>query len=190
MQKTDHIKCWWERGETGTSFIISRSVKCYNRFGKLLGSFFQSKTYTYPMNWQFHLWLFTQEKPKHVHQKSCKRMYMVALLVVANNWEQSCFCTQQTSTGAWINGGKSIQCIEKEQSTESQNCTRSPMWKIDWMILFRWSSRTDNINLHWWKSQWRWSELGQGWILAKGKRDLSNVIEILYILIEVVITWV
>lgn len=121
MQKTDHIKCWWERGETGTSFIISRSVKCYNRFGKLLGSFFQSKTYTYLMNWQFHLWLFTQEKQKHVHQKSCKRMYMVALLVVANNWEQSCFCTQQTSTGAWINGSKSIQCIEKEQTIDRGN---------------------------------------------------------------------
>lgn len=52
-------------------------------------------------------------------------MYVVALLVAANNWEQSCFCKQQTSTGAWINGGKSIQCNEKEQTTDRGNTLKN-----------------------------------------------------------------
>lgn len=77
------------------------------------------------MNWQFHPWLFTQEKQKHVHRKSCKRMYMVALFVVANNWEQSRFGKQQTSTGAWINCGKSIQCNEKEETTDRGNTLKN-----------------------------------------------------------------
>ena len=54
IKKTNKTKCW-QRYEATRTFSTLVSIKCYNHFEELFGSFLWSWTYLYSMTQQFHL---------------------------------------------------------------------------------------------------------------------------------------
>lgn len=50
------------------------------------------------MTQQFHAYLYTQQKWKHVHTKTCSQMFMAALLIIVKRWKQP----ECLSTDEWI----------------------------------------------------------------------------------------
>ena len=98
IQNTNNTKSWRGCGATGTLIHCWWKWKIVQPLWKTVVSYITKYTFTIQSS-NCTLWNLPKELKTYVHAKTCTRMIIAALFIIAKTWKQPrCF-----SVGEWIN---------------------------------------------------------------------------------------